>query len=150
VYPHVYYYDERNAISLTPTLIIRNTDPDDPIGIESVRYYDSDGEPVRWYVNQPVGLAPMASMEFVVKKSRAIGGSGASFIVEWSADKKVSDPVVEAVMIGTDSARGISIVSVGRVLETSPAAHANAARAPEVAAIAVSTPDPQARSGPEH
>jgi hypothetical protein len=59
----------------------------------------------------------MASTDFVVNKSDSSGGAGANFIVEWAADKEVSEPVIEAVMIGTQSTQGISFISPGRVVK---------------------------------
>jgi hypothetical protein len=45
------------------------------------------------------------------------GGVGANFIVEWIAEKEVSEPVVEAVMISAASNQGISFVSPGRIIK---------------------------------
>lgn len=117
VYSHIYSQNARSVINLTATLSIRNTDATQPIRISSVRYYDSDGNLVRTYVRDPVRLNPMASVDFVVDENDTSGGSGANFIVEWSSAQTVTEPVVEAVMISTASAMGISFTSPGRVLE---------------------------------
>ena len=60
----------------------------------------------------------MASTDFVVRRTDTSGGLGANFIVEWVAEKEVSEPVIEAVMIGAESTQGISFVSPGRVIKT--------------------------------
>lgn len=44
------------------------------------------------------------------------GGAGANFLVDWGAEQPISEPVVEAVMIGTASQQGISFISPGRVV----------------------------------
>lgn len=120
VYSHIYYRDERRVIQLAVTLSVRNTDADRGIVLNEVRYFDSDGKPVRKYLSKPVVLGPMASRDFVVHETDTAGGAGASFIVEWTAAGSVTEPVIEAVMISTASAQGISLVSPGRVLRKLP------------------------------
>ena len=44
------------------------------------------------------------------------GGSGANFIVEWTATQPVTVPIIEAVMIGTQTQQGISFTSRGQVI----------------------------------
>jgi len=50
----------------------------------------------------------MATAEFFVKEQDTSGGSGANFIVKWTAQQGVTKPVVEAVMISTAFHQGIS------------------------------------------
>ena len=45
-------------------------------------------------------------------------GLGANFIVEWVAQTEISEPTVEAVMLGTDLHQGISLISPGRVIKS--------------------------------
>ena len=122
VYSHLYYQDQQRVIDLAATLSIRNTDGAQAIQIDAVLYYDSDGNLVRSYLDEPLHLKPMASIAFVVAESDRTGGVGANFIVAWSSETQPTPPVVEAVMISAASAQGISFVSVGRVLESYPAA----------------------------
>jgi hypothetical protein len=117
VYSHIYIRDKSRVINLAATLSIRNTDAQNPIRINSARYYDTNGNHLREYVNGHLRLAPMASTEFVVAEDDTSGGAGANFIVEWSAGIEVTAPVVEAVMISTASQQGISFVSAGRVIK---------------------------------
>jgi hypothetical protein len=117
VYSHIFIRDHSRSINLTATLSIRNTDLQNPIRITSARYYGTNGALVREYVKEPLRLSPMASTDFVVAEEDTSGGSGANFIVEWGADVEVTEPVVEAVMIGTASQQGISFISAGRVLK---------------------------------
>ena len=86
------------------------------IRVTAVRYYDSDGTLVRRYVDAPVRVAPMGSTYFLIEQQDDTGGIGANFIVEWDADRAVSPPVIEAVMISATSSQGISFVTHGRVL----------------------------------
>ncbi|MBD2665141.1 hypothetical protein B6N60_04623 [Richelia sinica FACHB-800] len=117
IYAHIYYENQQKVFNLTSTLSIRNTDFINSIIITAVNYYDSAGKLMQEYLAQPMQLGPMASTEFVVNRNDIGGGAGANFIVEWAAEKEVSDPVIEAVMIGTQSTQGISFISTGRVIK---------------------------------
>lgn len=116
IYSHIYFRNSSRDIDLAATLSIRNTDDAAAIQITAVRYYDSDGVLVRRYVEAPVAVGPMASADFLVEQRDDTGGVGANFIVEWQADRAVTPPVIEAVMIGAASSQGISFVTPGRVL----------------------------------
>lgn len=118
VYSHIYYENQNKLVDLSATLSIRNTDLSNPIIIASVRYYNTDGQLIKPYLEQPVELGSLASTDFVVARTDTSGGSGANFIVEWIATKNVSEPIMEAVMISAVSSQGISFVSPGRVIKT--------------------------------
>ena len=117
VYSHIYTQDKSRVINLSATLSVRNTDAQNPIRVASVRYYGTNGELVKDYLNEAVRLAPMASTDYVVEADDTSGGAGANFIVEWSAGVEVTEPVVEAIMISTAQQQGISFVSAGRVIK---------------------------------
>jgi hypothetical protein len=115
-YSHVYYQNGREFL-LATTLSIRNTSLTDSISVASVRYYDSKGKLVKKFTQKSLQVAPMATTEFFVEEQDTSGGSGANFIVEWTAQEDVTEPVVEAVMISAASQQGISLISPGRVIE---------------------------------
>ena len=121
IYSEIYYFDKSRTFQLAATLSIRNTDPKNQVIITSVNYYNSQGKIVRKHLDKPLRLQPLASTDFVVSENDQIGGSGANFMVEWIAETKVYEPIVEAIMVGTASQQGISFVSVGRVIETQSA-----------------------------
>ena len=115
-YSHILTSDDARPYNLAVTLSVRNTDDVRPIIVRRVHYHDQDGRLIRDYLKKPLKITPMASIDFFVKESDTSGGSSASFLVEWSAEEPVSEPVVEAVMIGTAGTQGISFTSPGRVL----------------------------------
>lgn len=118
IYSHIYRYNSQNRVlSLSATLSIRNTDSLNSIVITSVRYYDTDGQLLRQDIDHPVALKPLASTSLFVPTSDTRGGVGANFIVDWVAEKLVSEPVIEAVMISTSSSQGISFISPGKVIQ---------------------------------
>lgn len=113
VYSHVYYGDQEKQILLTAILSIRNPDQTRPLTISKVDYYNSQGRLVKSYLSQPLILKPMAATRFIVPQSDRSGGFGASFLVRWRADAKVTPPLMEGVMIGTAGQQGISFTSRG-------------------------------------
>ncbi len=114
-YSHVYYRTGQEYL-LAITLSVRNTSLTDSILLTSVRYYDTKGNLVKEYPKKVLQIPPMATAEFFVQDEDTSGGSGANFLVKWKATKNVSEPVIEAVMIGTTSGQGISLISPGRVI----------------------------------
>ena len=112
-YAHIYHGSERRRYALTTTLSIRNTDPDRSLTVRSVRYYNTHGDLARRFLESPRRLGPFGTLEFVIAEHDTSGGSGANFIVEWSANEPVSEPVIESVMISTRSGQGLSFTSRG-------------------------------------
>ncbi len=121
IYSHIYYENRQKTFDLAATLSIRNTDLTSPMIVTAVRYYDTNGKLIRQYIEKPIQLNALASTDFVVDRNDTSGGSGANFIVEWVAKTEISEPIVEAVMIGSALQQGISWISPGRVIkQTNP------------------------------
>lgn len=119
LYSHI-YADERfknKPFLLTATLSIRNTDPENSLVLRSVNYYDSTGNLLKKYLDQPLTIGPLGSTRYIVEESESKGGSGAKFLVMWDADKGVTEPIIESIMIGTKMQQGISFISRGRVIK---------------------------------
>ncbi len=116
IYSHIYSGLKGRPFGLAATLSIRNTDPQNPITLVSVKYFDSGGKLVKEYLAQPAELAAMASTRYILPEGDTTGGSGANFLVKWQSSKKVNPPLIEGVMIGTRSGQGISFVSRGQVI----------------------------------
>lgn len=117
VYSYIDYDTQDRSFNLATTVSIRNTDLQSPIIINSVRYYNTEGKLIQEYLSKPGQLTALASTAVVIDRRDTQGGLGANFIIEWQAYQPVSEPIIEAVMIGTDSGQGISFVSPGRVIQ---------------------------------
>jgi hypothetical protein len=118
VYSYIYHFDTRNqVINLATTLSIRNTDLTHPIIIKKIDYYDTSGKLIRKILETPAALPSLASADYFIPRNEVSGGLGANFLVEWVAEHSVFEPIVEAIMISTDSGRGLSFVSPGKVLK---------------------------------
>ena len=113
-YSHIYSGDREKPFLLTVTLSIRNIDPRHQIEITKVNYYDTQGNIIKTYLEKPVFLRPIESIRYVIPERDKVGGSGANFIVEWKSNRFVNPPIVESIMIGTQSQQGISFTSRGR------------------------------------
>ncbi len=118
IYSQIYHYNSQaQVMNLSATLSVRNTDSTNPIIITAVTYYGTEGQLLRQDIDRPLALKPLASTSFFVATNDTSGGSGANFMVKWVAEKTVSEPVIEAVMINTSGGQGISFVSSGKVVE---------------------------------
>lgn len=115
-YSHIYTGNRELAFNLTINLSIRNTDPDRSLSVTRVSYYDTHGKLVKHYLNEDKTLGPMGSMRFIIKESDETGGDGANFIVEWKSEEKVTEPIIETVMISTVSTQGLSFTSRGQAI----------------------------------
>ena len=120
-YSHIYHgIKQVQPFYLTVTLSIRNTDPKKALVLKSVQYYDTDGKMLREYAPAPIPVGPLATKEFIIMQFDKEGGSGANFLLTWESGVPVTDPIVEAVMIGTSSNQGISFLTSGQVVEEKP------------------------------
>lgn len=115
-YSTIYHGDREHEYKLAVTLSIRNTDMKRPVTLTLVEYYNSSGKRIKSYLPGRRMLAPLESLQYVVDESDVAGGPGACFIVQWHSANPVSQPVIEAVMIGTSGQQGISFVSRGVVV----------------------------------
>ena len=118
-YSHIYSGDRERPFLLTVTLSIRNIDPDHPIKITLVDYYETQGKLLKKYIDKPTTLGPLESLRYVIPEKDKSGGSGANFIVEWQSDGFVNSPIVETVMIGTQNQQGVSFTSRGQEIFSS-------------------------------
>ena len=117
VYSHVYFLNKQRTYRLAANVSVHNTDLEIPIIIKTVKYYDTKGKLLDDYLPNPVKLSPLASTDFFIEQNDPRGGLGANFIIEWVAEKKVSAPIIESVMIGTAGTQGVSFLSTGRVVK---------------------------------
>jgi hypothetical protein len=115
VYSHVYHGDPGRDGKPAQTLVsthvsIRNTDPQTPIKLVSARYYDTVGKLVRSYVTIP----PFGTHEIFVPRTDTAGGSGANFVIAWSAETPANPPIVEALHADIREARTLMFITTGQ------------------------------------
>ena len=115
-YSHINIGHKGAPYFLTITLSIRNIDPSNQITITEVDYYESQGKFLKHFITEPVILEPLASNRIVIPLKKKAGESGASFIVKWTSKNMSNPPIIESIMIGTQSQQGISFTSRGQVI----------------------------------
>ena len=59
-------------------------------------------------------LNPLESLRYVIPEKDESGGSSANFMVKWQSDTFVNPPIIESIMIGTQSQQGVSFTSRGQ------------------------------------
>ena len=122
IYSHLYHgeADPKSGPSslLTSTHIsIRNTDTKNAIRITSARYYDTHGKLLREFVPSAIDITPLGTHELFIPSNDKSGGSGANFIILWSASQAVSAPIVEALHADIRSSRSLMFVTTARQIK---------------------------------
>ncbi|HLO76702.1 MAG TPA: DUF3124 domain-containing protein [Magnetospirillum sp.] len=121
VYSHIWHGNldgkgKPQTLLLSSMLSIRNTDPGHGLTVRSVRYYDTAGKLIREYLPQAAQLGPMASTDVFVEHKDDAGGTGANFVVEWTADRAISAPIVEVVNAYFFGPHSLAFTSPGKVI----------------------------------
>jgi hypothetical protein len=105
-------------LELRPVLYIHNADPATAINIVRLDYYDSHGKLSEKYLPKPQKLDPLAGTRFLVKNPlKDAEGMGASFVLQWQAEKKVVEPLVQGVFFGSIGTRGYSFTASPRIMQ---------------------------------
>jgi hypothetical protein len=72
---------------------------------------------VEKYSAPPLKIVALAATRFAIKHAFKVApGAAANFVVQWRADKKVVEPLIECVFIGSSATHGYSFSSIGRIM----------------------------------
>ena len=113
IYSDIYTDRDARKVLLSATLSVRNTTLKKSLYINKIDYYDTDGSLVKSYLDKPIELPAMATLNYIVEKEEDKGGSGANFIIEVEGVDETVKPVIEAVMIGNFSNKGFAFSTEG-------------------------------------
>ncbi|WP_201592815.1 DUF3124 domain-containing protein [Psychrobacter fozii] len=113
IYSDIYTDRDARKVLLSATLSVRNTTFKKSLYINKIDYYDTDGALLKSYLNKPIELPAMATLNYIVEKEEDKGGSGANFIIEVEGIDETVRPVIEAVMIGNFSNKGFAFSTEG-------------------------------------
>jgi hypothetical protein len=121
VYSHLYHGNPDKHGKPAETLVsthvsIRNTDTQAPVRITHARYYDTGGKLVRNYIASPVTIPPLGTHEIFVPRTDTAGGSGANFLIGWTAETPANPPLVEALHADIREARTLMFITTGRAI----------------------------------
>ena len=87
---------------------------EDSIYIHHAEYYNTHGELIRSYFEEPIYLSPLETVEIVIDEKDKEGGTGANFIFDWASTSEENEPFFEAVMISTAGQQGLSFTTEGK------------------------------------
>ena len=113
VYSHIYQRFKNRTFDLTTTVSIRNISTTDSIYILKADYFNTLGKKLRQYLQKPIFLKPMETVEIIIEEEDKEGGSGANFVFDWAIKNNKNPPLFEAVMISTSGQQGVSFVTRG-------------------------------------
>ncbi|HTH40789.1 MAG TPA: DUF3124 domain-containing protein [Rhodocyclaceae bacterium] len=122
MYSHLYHGDLDRSGKPSETLTsahisIRNTDSSSSLKVSSARYYDTGGKLLKEYVPSPRSIPPLGTLELFVPHTDVTGGSGANFIIQWSAEGPINPPLVEALHADIRASRSVVFITTARVLK---------------------------------
>ncbi|PLW98721.1 MAG: hypothetical protein C0591_03885 [Marinilabiliales bacterium] len=100
-YSDLYYESQQKKTFFTVILSLRNISFTDTLYFTNIDYYNSHGKLLRKYIDQVLVLRPMESMEYIVEEAEKEGGTGANFVVGYSAKANLKNhPFIESIMMG--------------------------------------------------
>lgn len=114
VYSSIYSLNEDQTHNLTATVSIRNTSDSDSIFLTKASYFNTKGDLIRDYVDFPVLVLPLETIEIIIASKDDSGGTGANFIFDWKKKSTTSAPIFEGIMISTSGSQGISFTTSGK------------------------------------
>ena len=117
VYSQIYSYTEHTSIDLTATVSMRNTDYDRKLYLLKADYFDTHGNKIHSYVNKPIEISELETLEIVIAEFDKKGGTGANFIFDWAIEPESTSPIFEAVMISTYGQQGLSFTTQGHQIK---------------------------------
>lgn len=110
------YVSRGDQQPLAATLVIHNIDPEHGVTLSQVEFYNSDGELLRSFLDEPVTLKRFQSQNFSIGIHENSGGVGANFIVEWMSEASTIEPIANAIMVGGTGTQGLSFQTNGHVI----------------------------------
>jgi hypothetical protein len=111
IYSQIYSVSALKTQNLAAMVSLRNTSDTESIFILSTKYYDTRGELVKSYFDNPIYLNPLETVEILINEVDISGGTGSNFIFEWRSPQNVSEPLFEAIMTSTKGQQGISFTT---------------------------------------
>jgi hypothetical protein len=103
-------------VELAATLAVHNTSEERPLILIRADYFGTAGNLLHSYLSAPIAIRPLGSVEAFIPAEDTRGGTGANFVVEWAADGEITEPLIEAIMVGTRGASGFAFASRGKTM----------------------------------
>lgn len=119
VYSEIYSIGHHRTERLSSTLSIRNVNPNGEFYITRLEYYDTEGNILKEIqaTELPIKVNSLETKNHVIALYDDRGGVGANFILEWRSSKPIVEPMVETIMISTESNWGLSFTATSKTLK---------------------------------
>ena len=105
-------------VDFSVTLSVHNASETQALVVKQIAYFDTAGKQVESYLKAPVAIKPLATISIFIPTDDVRGGTGANFIVDWAATSEITEPVVEALMVGGVANAHYAFISQGRPTRT--------------------------------
>ncbi len=113
IYPAIYNKASKKTMDLTSTVSMRNPNKADSVYITGITFYDTKGNVLKNYIEQPIFLGPMETLEIIIDDTKKELVTGSNFLFEWSVGENTIEPLFEGVMISTYGQQGLSFTTKG-------------------------------------
>ena len=116
VYSNVPYQIDTLKFDMSAFVAIHNTDLNNSILLSKVLYFNQDGRLVDDFLpNGTITIKPLATKDFYIPYEDQ-SGTGANFLIEWSADSLVNEPLIESITICVKPNNSVAILSQGKIM----------------------------------
>lgn len=116
VYSNVPYQIDTTTFDMSAFVAIHNTDLSFPITLTKVLYFNKFGKLVTDYLNNKnYKIEPLATKDFYVPYEDQ-SGTGANFLIEWTADTIIYEPLIESITTCLKPNNTVAILSSGRIM----------------------------------
>lgn len=117
VYSNVPYQLDTMLFDMSAFVAIHNVDLQHPILLRNVLYFNQDGKLVDDFLNdQSIKIEPLATKDFYIPYEDK-SGTGANFLIEWTADTLVCEPLVESITLSLKPNNTVAVISKGKVIK---------------------------------
>jgi hypothetical protein len=116
VYSNVPYQIDTLLFSMSAFVAVHNTDLFNPIQLLKVLYFNQDGKLVDNFLGEKtIKIDPLATKDFYIPYEDK-SGTGANFLIEWSSDTLVTEPLIESVTICLKPHFTVAVLSQGKIM----------------------------------
>jgi hypothetical protein len=116
VYSNIPYLIDTTKFDMSAFIAIHNTDLYNSITLTRVLYFDQEGKLVNDYLkDQKVKINSLATKDFYVPYEDQ-SGTGANFLIEWTSDTLVNEPLIESVTTCLKPNNTVAVLSQGKII----------------------------------
>jgi hypothetical protein len=116
VYSNVPYQIDTLLFDKSAFVAIHNTDFSSRITLTKVLYFNQDGKLVDNFLKEGnIFIDPLATKDFYIPYADQ-SRTGANFLIEWSSDSLVNEPLIEAVTLSLKPNSTLAVLSQGKIM----------------------------------